>query len=185
MNFDAKTIENLLTTIVELPAKILFATAVLAVFYFYCVENRIFGFDLLPQWLMPVAALLGVFVGILLLMQIGTWGRRQYRIQKGKKARRKQIEAYLNSLSPLETEILSYLVQYNQRSFTTEITNDRVATLVHKKLLVRANGTHNVLAWPHIVPDDVWIELLMRSQQFNLTTNTEHEPWVDQWTRRI
>jgi len=74
----------------------------------------------------------------------------------------------MNYLIPYknESKIFAHLLKNNQRSLAGRRVYPYFNTLVQKGLLIRGEGPASVLHWPHMVPDDVWTELVRRRDKF-------------------
>lgn len=94
---------------------------------------------------------------------------------------RQQVLGYLDTLSEVEREILSFLVQKNQQSFTADMAGKLIATLKQKGLVEMGPGVHTQLDWPFTVPNFVWEELMRRKEDFNIADLEGRVPWREQW----
>lgn len=131
--------------------------------------------QILPDWILAIAFVLALFAGVVfcihVLRAIGAFAATII----GRYKRSLKIRNLLVTLSDNEREVLSYLVMRTQQSLVTEMGGADVSTLVQKRLLLPANGVHSILEWPHKVPDDVWLELMMDAENFQ-TADPEGPP---------
>lgn len=125
-----------------------------------------------------VACVLFLFLGVGSLLAkifVGTnsWWR-------SKKARKAAVDR-LNSLSAIEHNILSYLVQSDQRSFNARLDNGDVVLLLQKGLVQRFGGQQSVMEIAHFVPDHIWSALQARRHDFNSADLAGDPPWHRNW----
>jgi len=134
-----------------------------------------------PGWILLVWAVMltasGLAVAALLawLQRVSrsSWERWQhYRAKK----QRDWINQNLDTLGAGEREVLSYMVERNQRSLAGRLAYGGFGTLVQKGLLIRGAGQFNIMEWPHTVPEDVWDELVRRRDEFVDPESTTHNP---------
>ena len=88
------------------------------------------------------------------------WGQRRIR---------KIAFRALGALSREERLLLAYCVCRGRRTVLLHLAEAPANVAVglgHKSLMVMAGGRHNVLAWPHTIPDIVWEELQRRRDEF-------------------
>lgn len=88
------------------------------------------------------------------------WGQRRIR---------KNALRALDALSQEERLLLAYCLYRGRRTVLLHLTEtpaNVAAGLGHKYLMMMAAGSHNVLAWPHTIPDFVWEELQLRRDEF-------------------
>lgn len=97
------------------------------------------------------------------------------------RASAKLVLSRLDHLSQIEHTILSYLTQSEQQSFKCRIDNGDVSLLIQKNLVFRASGQHNILEWPHYIPDRVWLHLQKNKEQFASADPHDPEPWARHW----
>jgi hypothetical protein len=72
---------------------------------------------------------------------------------------REEIIHSVDSLSPEERRLLAFCLWRNQQTITLEITHRAAGALVAKGMLIQANVTGDILAWPFTVPDFLWHHL--------------------------
>ena len=125
----------------------------------------------LPEWLILVLFLLGVFSAAILLVEtlrgvgwiirrIGKW-RAKRRLTR---SRLKQLDDLPNH----EGYVLAYLFTRGTQAFTAPLQHAQLIPLVQKGLIIQQSGTHGMLDWPYYVPDYVWAELKRRESDFRL-----------------
>ena len=120
----------------------------------------------LPDWADTLLFVLFVYGAVVIVMKVLGWFAHANKQRLATLKRFRGINAALDSLNAEEREVLSCLVENNQRSFTTNLADSHVATLLQKGLLVRGEGSHSILDWPHTVPDEVWMHLVIRRHEF-------------------
>jgi len=86
---------------------------------------------------------------------------------------RQNVIKSLSALSNDEWLLLAFCVIRNQRTLTLEITHGAANALEAKRLLNKASGVGNKMAWPYTIPDFVW-EYLSRNPRILFPYN-EHE----------
>jgi len=151
--------------------------------------------DTLPRWALAIFVLIAIFSFAIFCARIWEWARerrdqdaiaREVREAREVEERqeREAIEAgerqtlrYLDTLSTIEKEILSYLVTNNTQSFTDFMGGSRIATLVQKGLIVMGAGVHSQMDWPYMIPNFVWAELQRRSEEFHSKNPHGPHPW--------
>lgn len=159
-----------------------FAVAACAIVVILLHHYRVSFFASLPEWLLGIVGLLGIYGLFLFLSKAlhrcsqlvtGWWRRRRSR---------KSILLHLETLAPHEREILAYLVTRKERSFTAHADGQRASTLVAKGLVAPAErDIFFQMDRPFVVPDFVWRELMKRKDQFQYKgTGTPH-PWRSGW----
>ena len=120
----------------------------------------------LPDWADTTLFVLVVYGSVVVGMKILVGLGHMIGRYRAKRQRIRNIDSALDSLNAEERGVFSYLIGNNQRSFTTNITDAHVATLIQKRLIVRGSGDHSILNWPHTVPSDVWNALQLRRTEF-------------------
>ena len=103
------------------------------------------------------------------------------RAEKDRKKREEEVLGYLDTVNDREREILSYLVQKNQQSFTADMGGELIATRKSKGLIEMGSGVHSPMTWPYTVPNFVWRELKRRQAEFNTANIDESPPWHICW----
>jgi|GEM_PF-5507314 len=89
--------------------------------------------------------------------------------------------SFLDTLSEVETEILSYLVQKNQQSFQGEASGGHAAPLKQKGLIKIGSGIQRQNDCSFTIPPYVWEELQNRKDEFNTADLTGPHPWRVHW----
>ena len=154
----------------------------------------------LPDWARVALAIAAIFSFAILCAKVWDWYRDRQserqrvgrseaeRLEEAQRAEEARMQAerevlgYLDTLSPREREILSYLVQMNQQSFTCNMAGERIAPLKQKGLVQMASGVHTQMNWPFTVPNFVWAELQRRKAEFNTADlKGAAPPWVEPW----
>jgi len=164
------------------------AIAVACLAVLFISDLNWFYLGALSNWVKAVFAIVAVLALSLLGGNLAQWGIDEYKRarQRRQKERlraehRQQVLRYLDTLSNIEREILSYLVQTNRQSFTTDMAGDLIGTLKQKGLIEMGSGVHSALNWPFIVPNFVWEELKRRQDEFNTADLEGPVPWRERW----
>jgi hypothetical protein len=110
----------------------------------------------MPEWAtttIVVVRIYGVFVWLIPILQgIASLIRQRWRRAK----RRELIRHELETLNREDAIVLFDLVDRNQSSFQASMLEDTVSLLVARRLVNRAPGYFNRVAWPHTIDEDVW-----------------------------
>ncbi len=129
-----------------------------------------------PAWLVTTAVIVGVFASSILAANIVylpilaiKWTKRR----SASKAWKLKIKDLVDNAPNDEREILAYLVTTGRKAFAAKIDDRRLVPLLAKGLIVRPNGQQNVLAWPHLVQEDVWHYLVANREEFYFENATE------------
>jgi hypothetical protein len=156
-----------------------------------------FFLDTLPAWVKAVVAAVAFLAIALTGGNVLQWfidesskkreRRRQEEEQRAEERKREDTQerhrqkvlGYLDTLSDREYEILSYLVQKNQQSFTAEMGGTRIATLQQKGLIEMATGIYSSIDWPYTIPNFVWEELQRCKDAFTEAGLSGTPPWRD------
>lgn len=173
------------------------AVAAASILVFVMAEAGWFHLDTLPAWLKAIIAAVAVLALALVGGNVAQWfidesskkkerrrEEEEHRAEQHKKEEaqaqyRRQALGYLDTLSGLEREIFSYLVQKTQQSFTTDMSGTRIGTLLQKGLVEMGSGVHGALDWPFTIPNFVWEELQRRKDEFNTANLNDPHPWRD------
>lgn len=183
--------------VLEIKGSTAAAVAVACIMILVMADAGWFFLDTLPEWAKAVVAVVAFLAialtgGNVLQWFIDESSKTRERRDKGKEEQAKQrkrkeererlrqtILGYLDTLSDSERDILSYHVQKNQQSFTTDMTGERIGTLKQKGLVEMASGIHREMSWPFTIPNFVWEELQRRKDEFNTAKLNDLDPWHD------
>ncbi len=173
------------------------AVASASILVFVMSELGWFYLDILPTWMKALIAIVAVLALALVGGNVVQWlidesAKKKERRRKEEERReeqrqkdeaqanfRRQVLGYLNTLSDSEREILSYLVQKNQQSFSGDMAGERIGPLKQKGLVEMASGVHTQMEWPFTIPNFVWEELQKRKGEFNKADWDGPQPWRD------
>lgn len=131
----------------------------------------------LPAWVLTIAFVLFLCATVVVAVHILRAAGSYLSFILERRKRRLEIRNALTTLSDKEREVLSFLFTRNQQSLVTQMGGPDVSTLVQKRLLVPSGGVHSMLEWPHMVPNDVWIELKVRAGEFQTADPTAPAPY--------
>ena len=178
--FDSKWLKLL-----DLPGHISLALSVACWLTLFLAETDVLRLGIIPAWMRAGIGVLGILSTCLFVATIGDFMIKN-RIQiKRRQTHEQMVIARLDTLSNSEREVLSYLIQANQQSFSAELAGDRVATLVQKGLVIRGSGVHSYIDWPFMIPNFVWVELQRRKDEFNTANLNHRPPWLHYRRSRI
>ena len=102
------------------------------------------------------------WIGLATIVAFVFWFISIWGIFHNYRKRQKREAAILEKvkfLSPEEKTILAYCVDRQQQSISLEITEKSASLLSQKGLLIKGSGVHDVLYWPHTIPDFLWSHL--------------------------
>ena len=99
------------------------------------------------------------------------------------------IREYIPHMTEEEREIVAYLLAKNQKSFTGAMDGGRAATLISRRIIVRALQPQQVFLAddvPFMIPDHVWTVLHHHRERFPYTPkdDVEAHPWREHWMAR-
>ena len=89
-------------------------------------------------------------------------------------------------MTPMEREIIGYLLHHNQRVFTNTADCGHAATLVAKGIVVIAAQPGQTVSYyevPFEIPRLVWDALVKRKAEFPVHESSKH-PWRVHWMSR-
>ena len=173
------------------------AVAIASILVFVMSELGWFYLDVLPAWLKAMIAAVAALALALVGGNVLQWlidesakkkeRRSQEEERRGEELQndeaqanfRRQVLGYLNTLSNSEREILSYLVQKNQQSFSGDLAGEWIGPLKQKRLVEASSGVHTQREWPFTIPNFVWEELQKREGEFNTADVDRPQPWRD------
>jgi hypothetical protein len=110
-----------------------------------------------------------LYLGVAFIGLFCLWLVQIYPILQNKfltKHYQKAILGKLETLSQDEWLLLTYCLEKHQQTVSLEFTDRDATALATKGLLKRPSGSFDVLAWPFMVPDYVWKELLNQRESF-------------------
>lgn len=175
------------------------AVASASILVFVMSELGWFYLDILPTWMKALFAIVAILALALVGGNVVQWlideaAKKKERSRKEEERRNEQrqkdeaqanyrqnVLGYLNTLSDREREILSYLVQKNQQSFSADMAGERIGPLKQKGLVDMSSGVHTQMEWPFTIPNFVWEELQNLKEEFNTADLNEPQPWRDPW----
>lgn len=170
--------------IFELKVNITAAICIASTLILYLAAHDMLYLGDLPKYIPAILALVAIFSGVITASHFieGAISLvKKYILQRklhiDLKKKHKEVLGFLDNLSDKKHEVLSYLVQNNQRSFNAVMTGKVVATLRQNGLVTMASGTVSVLDTPFTVPTLVWDELLIRKNELNSCDVVGPHPW--------
>lgn len=125
------------------------------------------------KWLFATSAFLGystmiahsiAYANTLLVNRRADQIREDDRLA-AQEAAAEQQRAVLRNLDTIghdATIMLDWFVDRGQQMLPARIDQPELVTLVASGLIERCDGEHNILRWPHRIPDFVWNELIRR-----------------------
>lgn len=104
---------------------------------------------------------------------------------------RREVAAYIPSMTPREREIIAYLLAHNQRIFTNTPDGGHANTLISRGIVVpalRPGQTFTYYEMPFEVPGYIWSVLAEHRAEFPYTPpapgETAPHPWRVHWMSR-
>lgn len=99
----------------------------------------------------------------------------------------KNIENYIPHMTDKEREIIAYLLNKNQKTFTCAVDGGYANTLMARGIVVSATRRGQIFDgenMPATIPDAVWDILIKYKDQFPYRTTDETHPWRIHWMNR-
>ena len=100
----------------------------------------------------------------------------------------REIERYIPQMTKEERNIIAYLLNHNQTTFTTDIDGGHAVTLLSRGIvqsMVRGGQAIHPSDMPVIVPDHLWNLFCKHRDQFPyLPDESRAHPWRVHWMER-
>jgi hypothetical protein len=133
-------------------------------------------------------ALASIGHGVTDFLQPRAWLARWARERQEQKA----VRNYIPFMTDQEKAIIAYLLHRNQKTFTAASDGGHAATLISRRIVVRALVTGQMFSgedMPLAIPDHVWDVLAKHKDQFPYTPSkrrdgAEPHPWRVHWMAR-
>lgn len=174
--------------VLDMKGEIATALCLASIVVIVCADRDWLYISQLPKTALALVAILGIVSGLIAVARLGkivsdkvqTW-RRAKKEQAAIDASAKETLVFLNTLTDGERNVLSYLVQKNQQSFTGTMMGRNIVTLRQKRLIVMGTGIVAQDDVPYTIPPYVWAELQVRKEEFNTADLAGPYPWRDHW----
>jgi hypothetical protein len=79
----------------------------------------------------------------------------EFKSREARDSSQRVVLGYLDTLSKLERDTLSYCVQMKHQSFNAYLSAPCIATLIQKGLIISDSGAASIDAWPMTIPNYV------------------------------
>jgi hypothetical protein len=118
---------------------------------------------------------------------VHTWVRQWH----GKRQAQKAVAAYIPFMSPKDRQIIGYLLQHRQKTFSCASDGGYAAALIARgiiRMAARPGQMVDLEDVPHLIPDYIWEVLEQHRDQFphrpEMDGRVEVEPWREGWMAR-
>lgn len=133
----------------------------------------------LADWFLTTVFIVAVFSGAAWLTAVMRGllaAGKRYLSRRADREDQLQRINRLNDLPAHEHQIMAFLCTTNTQVFPAQYADGRLVGLVEKGLINRQPGEHNMLDWPHAVPNFIWDEMGRNREKFTLDVRVFGNP---------
>jgi hypothetical protein len=147
-----------------------------------------------PDWIQDVIVLVLLLTAFLTLTNMvgAMWNFFEPHVMfanaVNKHRRRKFVRERIDHMTPVERQIIGYLLAYNQRTFTAAQDGGHAVNLIANRIIEFSGVPGQVVAYdkvPFAIDPLVWNELVKQRSKFPYTHADDGEPEQEPWRERL